>query len=201
MDEILTLLGGMFGTRAIEITAAICGLINVALIIRRSLWNYPFGLVMVALYAVIFFDYKLYSDAILQIFFFVIQVFGLFWWLAGRRETGELIVLRASPRQTAVVCAITLSAILAIGAAMSRYTDASLPYWDACIATLSVIAQSMLARRLLENWLVWIVVDIIAINVFLAKGLHPTAVLYAVFLGLALLGLIQWRKAWLGQQA
>ena len=101
-----TFLGGMFGTRAIEITAVLCGLVNVGLIIRRSIWNYPFGLVLVALYAKIFFDYKLYSDAGLQVFFFVIQIFGLFWWLRGRDDRGELMVLRLDSRQLGSLSAL-----------------------------------------------------------------------------------------------
>ncbi|MFT6271088.1 MAG: nicotinamide mononucleotide transporter, partial [Alphaproteobacteria bacterium] len=78
----------MVGSRPIEIVAVICGLINVGLIIKRSIWNYPFGFVMVALYAKIFYDYQLYSDALLQVYFFFIQFYGLWYWLKGRDDNG-----------------------------------------------------------------------------------------------------------------
>ena len=195
-----TFLGGMFGTRAIEITAVLCGLVNVGLIIRRSIWNYPFGLVLVALYAKIFFDYKLYSDAGLQVFFFVIQIFGLYWWLRGRGDLGELIVLRLDSRQLTITLGTALVASLGLGIVMACYTDAALPHWDALIATLSVTAQYLLSRRYLESWYFWIVVDIVAVGVYIAKELQLTAVLYLIFLCLAVFGLLQWQRAFLRAQ-
>ncbi len=198
--DILTFLGGMFGTRPIEITAALCGLINVVLIIRRSMWNYPFGFAMVALYAVIFYDYKLYSDAILQVFFFVIQGFGLVWWLWGRDATGALVVLRLGLRQSLLSFSAAGLGALVIGFLMQRYTDAALPFWDATVASLSVVAQTLLARRHMANWYYWIAVDIVAIGVFVAKGLVPTAALYTIFLGLAVSGLMQWRRVLRAQE-
>ena len=78
---------------------------------------------------------------------------------------------------------------------MARFTDASLPYWDGAVAALSVLAQFLLTRRNIENWYLWIVVDILAIGLFIKKGLQPTAALYAVFLVLATIGLFTWIAA------
>ncbi|MCB1459368.1 MAG: nicotinamide mononucleotide transporter, partial [Nitratireductor sp.] len=145
-------LGGMFGTRAIEIVAAVFGFVNVVLIIRRSMWNYPFGIAMVILYGWIFFEARLYSDALLQIFFLVIQIFGIFWWLKGRDDTG-LVMARDLPAQSAGLTALTaLLATLALGYVMHRWTDAALPYWDASTTVLSVIAQVLMARRYVQSW-------------------------------------------------
>jgi nicotinamide mononucleotide transporter len=186
-------LGAMFGTRAIELAASLCGLANVILIIRRSLWNYPFGLVMVALYGWIFLEAKLYSDALLQVFFFGIQVLGVIWWIAGRDTSGALIVRRMDGLRLGLVVLATVAGGLGWGWAMARFTDAALPFWDAAIAALSLAAQMLLSRRYLESWAFWIAVDVLAIGVYLARGLQPTAVLYALFLGLAIKGLIDWR--------
>ena len=195
MGEVWSFLGGMFGTTAIEIAAVLCGLANVVLIIRRSLWNYPFGLTMVALYAWIFFEVRLYSDTLLQVFFFVVQLFGFVWWLQGRTADGDLIVRRLTPHQVlATIVAAVLGTIL-LGGVMSRWTDAALPFPDAAITSMSVLAQLLLARRFLENWFLWIAVDVLAIGVYSAKDLHPTAVLYGVFLLLAITGLLDWRRA------
>ena len=190
----LDYLGAMFGTRAIEITASLCGLANVILIIRRSLWNYPFGLVMVTLYAWIFFDAKLYSDALLQVVFFVVQIFGLIWWLRGRDPGGDLVVLRLSPLNWGLLSGVTAAGVALWGWVMASFTDAALPWWDAAIAGLSLAAQGLLSRRYVQNWLFWIAVDVLAIGVYLAKDLQPTAVLYTIFLGLAGAGLVDWRR-------
>jgi nicotinamide mononucleotide transporter len=189
-------LRAMIGTTPIEMAAVACSLINVILIIRRSLWNFPFGIVAVTLYGKIFYDYQLYSDVILQVYFFVIQLFAIVWWWQGKQADGEVTVHRMAPA-TLFLTAVTAAAGAAlIGMLMGRFTDAALPFWDASILTLSVTAQTLLARRFVENWLFWIATDIIAIGVFAARGLGPTSALYAVFLCMAIWGLRDWlRKA------
>lgn len=190
----MSFLLSVLGSSPVEIVAALCGLANVVLILRRSLWNYPFGFVMVALYAKIFYDYQLYSDASLQLYFFAIQIFGLFWWVNGRGDDGLVQPRHLTPRTLPVWIAGSALGIAGLGGFMARYTDAALPWWDASIAVLSIVAQTWLARRYIESWYVWIAVDILAIGVFTAKGLAPTAVLYAVFLALSVSGLLAWRK-------
>ncbi|MCB1451170.1 MAG: nicotinamide mononucleotide transporter [Nitratireductor sp.] len=188
-------LGGMFGTRAIEIVAATFGLINVVLIIRRSMWNYPFGIAMVILYCWIFYEARLYSDALLQIFFLVIQVFGIFWWLKGRDDTGLVMARDLSPQSAGMAAMIAMIGTAALGYSMNTWTDAALPYWDACTTVLSVIAQILMARRYLQSWLVWITVDVLAIGIYLTKDLTPTAALYALFLCLSIAGYLRWRNS------
>lgn len=179
----------------LEAIAALLGIVNIVLLIRRSIWNYPFGLAMVALYARIFFDARLYSDALLQIFFFVIQLYGWWaWWRAGGGRE-PVAVLRLTPAARALWIAAIVLITLAWGAIMHRYTDAAYPWWDGAVAIASVAAQILLARRLIENWLLWIVVDLMAIGLYASRGLATTAGLYALFLALAGWGLIQWARA------
>lgn len=196
--DVWQFLGGMFGTRAIEIIAVLCGLTNVILIIRRSMWNYVFGLIMVSLYAWIFYEYKLYSDALLQIFFFVIQIFGIWWWWQGRTPSGLVAVKNISPEATVYSGVVAIVGTLSLGFAMDRWTDASLPFWDATTTVLSVIAQTLMARRIVQSWLVWIAVDVLAIGIYWVKGLTPTAALYGVFLFLAIGGWLRWRQSLAG---
>ena len=191
MDFFLGMVGGTF----IEWVAVTCGFINVFLIIRRSIWNYPFGFVMVALYFQIFWDYKLYSEALLQLYFFGIQFYGLWVWLRGRAPDGRVMVAPLSRAAFAGYLAITAGAWIIIGYLMAAYTDAAAPRWDAAVAALSVTAQFLMSRRHLESWLLWIVVDILAIGLFFSRDLVPTAALYTVFLGLAVVGYMQWRTA------
>lgn len=179
----------------IEIIATALGLANIVLLVRRNIWNYPFGLAMVALYAHIFFREKLYSDALLQLFFFAIQLYGWWaWWRAGGGEHKVDVVRLTGPARAAWVVMIVLLS-LAWGTMMHVYTDASFPWWDAGIAVASIAAQILLARRCIENWVLWIAVDAAAIPLYLIKGLPFTAGLYLTFLVLCLLGLGEWATA------
>ncbi len=183
----------------LEIVAVLLGLINVALIIYRSVWNYPFGIAMVVLYFFIFWDIKLYSDAGLQVFFSGVQFYGWWSWRNSKAKAGDIIVERLGFTQTLMGIAISLFATLIWGLIMTRYTDASHPYWDGAIAMLSVVAQILLTRRFLENWWWWIGINMISIPLYIIKGLHLTAGLYGVFLVLAIIGFIQWSKVYKAQ--
>ncbi len=185
----------MFGSRPVEWIAAACGLVNVVLIIRRSVWNYPFGFAMVVLYFFIFRDYRLYGDAALQVYYLGIQIYGVWYWLRGQGGDGRIRVAPLPRARFAGYLLATGVIWAVIAALMARYTDAAAPWQDAGVAALSVLAQFLLSRRNLESWPVWIAVDLLAIELFLSRGLMPTAALYAVFLGLAITGWFQWRNA------
>ena len=180
---------------ALEILATLLGLANIVLLVRRSIWNYPFGIAMVALYADIFFTAKLYSDALLQLFFFAIQVYGWWaWWRAGGGEHKVEVERLTGAARTAWIAMIALTSF-AWGTMMHAYTDASFPWWDATVAMASIAAQILLARRMIENWVLWIAVDAMAIGLYLTKGLTLTAGLYFVFLLLCIFGLREWAAA------
>ena len=185
----------------LEWVAAALGLVNVALVVRRSVWNYPFGMLMVSHYFFVFSEAKLYSDALLQIFFLGLQLYGWRNWLRSKGEVGEVAVARLEPRQRLGWIAATVLASLAWGMMMARFTDAALPFADAAIAGMSVSAQLLLSIRRIENWLLWILVDALAIGVFASRGLFATSTLYAVFLAMAVSGLVSWRRAELRQAA
>ena len=178
----------------LEAIATLCGVLNILLLVRRSIWNYPFGLVMVALYGAIFFEARLYSEALLQGFFFVVQVYGWINW-SRAAESGPVPVERLSVRQRIGWAAGIGLATLAWSAAMGRFTNAAYPLWDGTIAVMSVAAQILLARRFVENWVLWILVDLLAIGLYRLKALDLTAGLYALFLAMAVWGLVEWWRA------
>jgi nicotinamide mononucleotide transporter len=178
----------------IEIVAVVLGIANVTLVVLRSMWNYPFGLAMVALYAVIFYETRLYSDALLQLFFFVVQLYGWWAWSRARADAGEIRVELLDGRARLVWLAGIAVATAGWGWLMHRYTDAALPWWDAAVAMLSVAAQILQSRRKLESWWLWIATDLVAIPLYAAKGLGLTAGLYLVFLVLASWGAIDWAR-------
>lgn len=178
----------------IEWIAAALGVVTVVLVVRRSIWNFPFALAMVALYFFVFVEAKLYSDAILQIFFFAINAYG--WW-AWRRapQVDDGVAVEAmgnGARANWLVATACLSA--AWGWLMATTTDAAAPFVDAAVAGSSVAAQWLQSLRRVETWVLWIVADLIAIPLYAWKGLYPTAALYGVFLVLAVSGLVAWNR-------
>jgi len=179
----------------IEIVAVLLGIANIVLIIRRSVWNFPVAIVMVALYFVIFRDAKLYSDAGLQIFFAAINLYGWWSWNRNKDDSGVISVRRLPATGYALWITGSILAIWAWGAIMHAETDASYPYWDASVAMLSIVGQILMTRRFVENWHYWIIVNIISIPLYIVKDLHLTAGLYGIFLVLAIAGLVEWRKA------
>ena len=182
----------------IEIIAAIFGFFAVALTILRSPWCWPLGLVQVVLYIGVFYEAKLYSDMLLHVVFVGLQIVGWIQWVrapcdASRRSDGvQVESLSANGYCLAIVSSLLLS--LAIGFAMSQLTDAAWPYADAFIAGTSLVAQWLLAQKKLQNWHLWIAIDVLAIFVFAAKGLVPTTCLYVLFLGMAICGAIVWHR-------
>lgn len=178
----------------IEIISALLGVANVVLIVRRSIWNYPFGLAMVALYGLVFFRSGLYSDASLQVFFFVVQIYGWWVWYGARDADGLVCVERLSNAARAAWCAAITAVTLGEGWYLANYTSDSAPWMDANTTAMSVAAQYLLSVRRIENWVLWIVTDFVQIALYAWKGLYPTTVLYVLFLLLSVVGFWEWSK-------
>ena len=178
----------------LEILAVLLGLANITLIIYRRIENYPFGIAMVTLYGWIFFHAHLYSDTLLQIFFFIIQIFGWVQWSRGKTDDGSIAVLHSSAKELGLAALATIAFASALGAFMHTHTDASFPYIDATVAALSVTGQALMSWRRLENWHFWIAANAVAAPLYFVKHLYPTAALYVVFLVMAIIGLQSWRK-------
>lgn len=180
----------------LEAVAALLGLINIALVVRRSVWNYPFALAMVTIYAWIFSrpDVRLYSDALLQLFFFAVNIYGWVHWSRVQAAAGDVPVRWLARRGRLLVGLAIAGATAFWGLAMARLTDAALPFWDAFIAMASIAAQILLARRFVDNWAIWVAVDVVAIGVYANKNLPLTALLYCVFLAMSVWGWIGWQR-------
>jgi nicotinamide mononucleotide transporter len=185
----------------LELVAVVVTVAAVYLTTRQNIWCWPLGLVSVTLYAVVFFQAKLYADMGLQGLYFALSVYGWWAWLHGGEGHGELAVSRASARAKAILAAIALVAGVALGQGLARFTDASLPFMDSLLTSSSIVAQWMQTRKLLEAWLVWLVVDVFYVGMFLYKELYPTAGLYTLFLFLAVRGFVEWRRSMSPQSA
>ncbi|MFM7217737.1 MAG: nicotinamide riboside transporter PnuC [Bacteroidota bacterium] len=194
MNELFHLFGQPIS--AIELAAVVTGLWGVWLTAQGRSLCFPVGLVNVAVYAFIFFhpSVRLYADGSLQVFFGILLLYGWYEW-AKRKVTGPFSASRLSLRSTLTLAIFVLVTALVLGETLTRFTDAALPRLDALLTTLSLAAQWMVAKKKIENWLLWIVVDVIYIPVYWFKHLPLTALLYVVFLGLAVQGFYQWKKS------
>ena len=179
----------------LELVAALFGLINLVLIARRTIWNYPFGIVMVCLYFIVFLDAKLYSTAALQIFFLASQLYGWWYWRQSTDGTTPVPVRRLTRHHHTIAIGSGTLLTLALGTTMSSLTDAAAPWWDATNAAWSMVAQVLTDRRHVESWPLWILINILSVWLFASQGLFPTAGLYAIFLCIACWGWDQWRRA------
>jgi len=179
-----------------EWIGSIAGAISVYLSARENIWSWPTAIVNVVLYAIVFSQSGLYSDMGLQVVYLVLSVYGWYEWLYGGAQRTTLRVSRASPREWLLASTIGVVFWFVLGWNTSRLQGVSYPYIDAGLATLSLVAQWMMTRKKLENWILWIVADIVYVPMYVLKHLYVTAGLYAVFLALAVMGLVGWQRSY-----
>ena len=184
----------------LEIVAALVGAVSVYLGVRQSLWSWPTAILNVMLYAVVFHGVRLYADMGLQLVYAALSCYGWYEWRFGGARRTELPVTRTPTRTWPLLAGIAVVAAIALGWAFARFTDAAIPYLDSALTAVSLVAQWMMTRKRLEHWLVWIAVDLVYVPLFLSRHLYATAVLYAVFLGLAVAGYRAWRRDWSARQ-
>ena len=180
---------------ALESIAVVVTLLAVYLTARQVIWCWPLGMISVTLYAVVFYQSKLYADMGLQAIYFALAAYGWWAWLRGGEDRGTLQVSVLSSRARVVLAAAAAVAGIILGQTLHLLTDASLPFMDSTLTSYSIAAQWMQTRKFLEAWLVWLAVDVFYVAMFVYKGLYLTAGLYAIFLYLAVLGFIQWRRS------
>jgi len=179
----------------LEAAGVVTGVLGVWLTVRQSLWCWPVSLLNVSLYAIVFFRARLYADVGLQAVFFVLCALGWWRWLHPGPAREELPVSRIAAREGTTLVAIGLVAALGMGHFFATQTNAALPYWDSATVAMSLVAQWLLTRKILENWHIWIVADVLMVGIYLAKSLTPTAGLYALYTLLAIQGLREWRRS------
>ncbi|GGH22033.1 nicotinamide riboside transporter PnuC [Mucilaginibacter phyllosphaerae] len=176
-----------------ELTGVITGLLCVYLAAKNNIWNWPFAIVSVTIYIFIFFEAHLFADMGLQVYFLAMNIYGWYYWSHKPANENKTPVTRISPKAIMLSAAAIVIATFILGSVL-KYTTASYPYIDSFCAACSLVAQVFLARKVLENWLIWIFVDVIYVGVYLFKGLHLTAGMYAVYVAIALMGYIDWKK-------
>ena len=179
----------------LELFAAVVGAVSVWLSVRQSIWSWPTAIVNVVLYALVFYGAKLYADMGLQVIYAVLSIYGWYQWLYGGEGRSVLRVTRTGRALGVVLTLIALAGSVALGTLLRQATDAALPFMDSFLSSTSLVAQWMMTKKKVENWLVWILVDVLYVGMFIFKHLYLTAGLYAVFLALAVKGYLDWRSA------
>jgi nicotinamide mononucleotide transporter len=178
----------------LELVAVVLSLAMVGCNIREIHWGWPLAIASSLLYFALFWRSKLYGDASLQIFFAVVAFWGWFQWLRGRRPDGSALrVARLTARGQAAVIGACALLWPATGWFLDTYTDSDVPWWDAFPTAVSLVGQFLLGRKYIENWLVWIVVNVVSVGLFVHKALWLTAGLYIVFIVLSVVGWRAWR--------
>ena len=185
---------------AIEIIAIIISITGVTLTMKTQMWCWFFNFIAFVLYAYIFYEYKLYGETILQFIFIVMNLYGFYHWRKGKVEEHTIRIEKSNAPTLVMQMVLASIAGLLFGLGLHYFTDASLPILDAQLAAFSLLATYWTTQKYIATWALWVIVDIIYVGMFLYKSLYLTAGLYAVFIGLAILGWKQWNAVKKQQQ-
>jgi nicotinamide mononucleotide transporter len=179
----------------LEMSATAASVICVVLAVKRSLWQFPFGALSGLLYLIVFYGADLPASAALQIFFIITQAYGLWFWLKGENG-GRAQIRSVGWGRTALLMAAAALCAGAVSLIPSPQRPWLIAYGDAAILCLSVLAQVLLDRKRLENWIVWVAVNVLAVGVYASQGLWLTSALYLGFFFNAFWGYAEWRREW-----
>ena len=179
----------------LEIVAFVLAVVMVVMNMRVDPVAWPLAIVSSLLYFALFWNSRLYGDASLQIFFALIALWGWWQWLRGTRADGAALQVSVLPARARIVLLVALAAAWpATGLFLKHYTDTDVPWWDAFPTAASVIGQWLLGRKYIENWLAWIVVNVVSVGLFAYKGLWLTVLLYTVFIAMSFAGWRAWQR-------
>ena len=180
----------------IEILGVISSLVYLYFSVKQKIWLWPFGILSSSLFIYIFYSTGFYAGMSLQVYYLFISFYGWYHWRSGNNEdiTGQIPVIRLT-RQTGLFLALIFTGLfITIALVLNRFTDSDVPWGDSFITAGSVIATWMLARKILEHWLLWIIIDAVAVVLYFYKGMYPTVFLYIIYTLIAVFGYFQWKK-------
>jgi len=182
-------------TSALEWFGTITGFFCVYLAAKQHILNWPVAILSILAYMILFYQYKLYGDAALQLYFLLTSVYGWHYWLKGKGDKSRPVVSLNGKQYLGLIVIVLIFSVL-LGSFLDRFTNTDVPYIDAACTAMSFAAQLLMTRKVLQNWILWIVVDICYIPLYLYKNLALTAVLYTLYLALAAMGYIDWKRTW-----
>ncbi|MEW6982976.1 nicotinamide riboside transporter PnuC [Colwelliaceae bacterium 6471] len=187
----------------LELTGMLLALLYVVLAAKGSIWCWPAAFISTIIYTIIFYDVYLWMESLLQVYYMIMAVYGWYCWQKQQEQVNEhpqsqLVSGITQWSLNSHLKIIVMLAFISVGVGwfMANYTPAHFPYFDAATTVYAVFATYLVAKKVLENWLYWLVIDFASIYLYVQKDLTPTAVLFALYVVLALYGYIQWQKAY-----
>lgn len=204
----MELLMNFFGTQVfsafgnpvtiIEIIGFVTGGVCVWLVAKQNIFNWPIGILNNFAFLILFIGAGLYADATLQIIFAIIAVYGWYKWTHAKigQSPETLLVTYSTAKERLILGGLTLAATVAAMTGLIHLTNSEVPLWDTLILTLSLAATYYQAKKRIDSWWIWIVVDVISVPLYFSRGLVLTSILYFIFLLICIKGLIDWRKSY-----
>ncbi len=181
----------------IEILATITGLIYLVYSVQSKIQLWFFGLITSLLYVYVFYSSGIYADMGINVYYVIISVYGWYHWKhPGKNAKKDLPVSKITLKTGSVLLVVTLVLFLVIAKLLINFTDSEIAWYDAFTTAFSIAATWMLARKILEHWLIWIIVDLLSAILYVYKGLYPTVLLFIIYTTLAFVGYGQWLKQW-----
>lgn len=184
-----------------EAAAVALAMTYLVLAIVQNTWCWVAAFVSTSIYAVLMYQARLYMEAALQLFYLGMAVYGWYSWRHGPGPGHSLPVSTWAARRHGAALAVIAALTLASGAALDAWSEAALPYLDSFTTWGAIVTTWMVARKLLENWLYWFVIDSASIYLYISRGLYLTAALFAFYLVLIVFGYVAWRREWRGEAA
>jgi len=182
-------------TGVVEWIGVVTAFICIYLAAKEHILNWPVSIISAGAYAILYYQFKLYGDSFLQLYFVFTAVYGWYYWLKRKQHHEKPIVRLSALEWVNVLLSIAVLTII-LRVLLDKYTNTDVPYIDGFCTAMSFVAQFLMTRKVLQSWVLWIIVDICYVPLLLYKGLASTAVLYAVLIALAVIGYIDWRKTW-----
>ena len=179
---------------AIEIIATITGILYLMYSVRASVLLWPFGLITSFLYVYVFCSSKIYADMGINIYYVLVSIYGWIHWYLGKENNNEVPISYLSRKQWLFVLISCFILYFIIVFILKKYTDSDVPYLDSFTTAASVVATWMLARKIIEHWLFWVVIDALSIGLYMYKKLYPTVFLFIIYTVFAIAGYYEWKK-------
>ena len=181
----------------IEIFGVLTGILYVILEVKQNRLLWPLGIITSAAYIYIFFSGKFYADMGLQIYYVLISIYGWYYWSRGgsKGAKGELPVVRINRQQLLLLFLTFALSWAGIYFVLVRFTDSTVPLGDSFTTALAIVATWMLTQKIIEQWFLWIIANVVSIGLYIYKGLYPTVILYVVYAGMAVYGYMEWKRS------
>lgn len=189
------IINGVMQTSAIEWVAVICGVASVIYSMKENILVYPTGIISVLIYVYLAFEYKLYADMGVNGYYFIMSVYGWYYWTNTDGEKKQVPVTVNSLKENIYSLGILLGSFGLLVFVLKNFTDSDVPFWDASTTAFAILGMWLMARKKLENWIAWIITDLISIPLYFHKGLVLTSFQFLIFTVLATMGYFAWKKS------